>query len=75
MKTITKCPKCRKISCGDDKHTKSPYRGPERHAGDRGKVVLLQIYDWFELDGLQIAEIKALLNILCDEHLEEEDLA
>ena len=65
------CPVCKQESCGHDSHTVTKYRGPEKAAGDRTKVILSQIYDLSAYDNLQIAEIKALINCLIDEHLQE----
>ena len=67
----TKCPVCKQVSCGDDYHTVTQYAGPEKRAGDRLKVVLLQIFDMLEIDNLQISDIKSLLNTLVEEHIEE----
>jgi hypothetical protein len=66
-----RCSKCND-SCGDDHKTRTKYR-EEKNAGDRGKVILLQIYDWVHVDNLQVAEVKALLNTLVDEHIQEVD--
>ncbi len=66
-----RCSKC-SASCGDDFKTKTKYR-QEKNPGDRLKVVLLQIYDFMDVDNFQKAEIKALLNILVDEHILETD--
>lgn len=67
------CSHCGERSCGDDWHTRTLYK-KERNVGDRLKVVLLQIYDFVDLDNLQKSEIKALINNLVDEHIHEEDL-
>ncbi len=64
-----RCSKC-SDNCGDDIKTKTKYR-QEKNAGDRQKVILLQIYDFVDVDNLQKAEIKALLNSLVDEHVIE----
>jgi hypothetical protein len=66
-----RCGEC-SDSCGDDFKTKTKYK-TEKNAGDRGKVILLQIYDWVHIDNLQKAEVKALLNTLVDEHIIEVD--
>ena len=58
---------------GNDLNTRTKYKGPEYNVGDSLKVVLLQVYDMQEHDNLQIYEIKALINSLIDEHLEEVD--
>lgn len=68
-----RCPECQAPSCGDDTHTVTRYRGPERAVGDRLKVILLQVYDMSEIDNLQLYEIKALISALVDEHFVEED--
>ncbi len=68
-----KCSKCSN-SCGDDFKTRTKYK-EETNVGDRLKVVLLQIYDFIDIDNLQKSEIKALLNNLVDEHIEETDEA
>jgi len=68
-----KCPVCKASSCGDDYHTKTKYTGPEVALGDRMKVILREIYDAVEIDGLQIYEVKALINALIDEHIVESD--
>lgn len=70
---MSKCPVCKESSCGDDFHTKTMYE-KEARCGDRLKVILLQIYDLVEADNLQTSEIKALLNNLIDEHIDEEEL-
>ena len=67
-----KCPICKETSCGEDAHTITKYVGPEIAVGDRMKVCLLQIYDMISYDNLQKSEIRALLNNLIDEHVEEE---
>lgn len=69
---MSKCPKCGKSSCGDDSHTKTKYK-KEVRCGDRLKVILLQVYDMISEDNLQKSEIKALINNLIDEHMEEDD--
>lgn len=66
-----RCSKCSE-SCGDDFKTRTKYR-EEKNAGDRTKVILLQLYDLAFIDNLQVAEIKALLNVLIAEHIIEED--
>ena len=58
---------------GDDLNTRTRYIGPEFNVGDGLKVILLQIYDMVELDNLQVAEIKALVNNLIDEHVDESE--
>jgi hypothetical protein len=68
------CPVCGEESCGDDFHTMTQYAGPELAVGDRMKVILLQIYDLCAIDNLQLAEIKALIGCLADEHIVETDL-
>lgn len=69
-----KCPVCKDSSCGDDDHTVTLYKGPERSPGDRMKVVMKQVFDLVEYDNLQVYEIKALLCALVEEHIKEEDL-
>lgn len=66
-----RCSKC-STSCGDDFKTKTKYK-EEKNLGDRLKVILLQCYDAAFIDNLQISEIKALINNLIDEHIEEDD--
>lgn len=68
---MARCSKCGD-SCGDDFKTNTKYK-QEKNAGDRMKVILLQIYDMSDIDNLQIYEIKALLSALVDEHIEEYD--
>ena len=67
------CPVCKAESCGNDYHTKTPYKGPEVALGDRMKGVMLQVFDMVEFDNLQSYEIKALLSALIDEHIQEEE--
>ncbi len=67
----TKCPVCGEISCGDDLHTVTKYKGPEKRLGDVLKVILLQCYDCTDVHNLQVYEIKALINALIDEHIED----
>lgn len=64
-----RCDKC-SASCGDDFKTKTKYKA-ENNAGDRLKVILLQVYDMMTYDNLQKAEIKSLINCLVDEHILE----
>lgn len=66
------CKDCLSGNCGIDQHTFTKYK-MESCAGNRLKVILLQIYDLSSEDGLQIAEIKSLLNTLVDEHFTEID--
>jgi len=66
-----KCSSCGN-SCGDDYKTRTKYR-EEENAGNRGKVILLQIYDLVFIDNFQISEVKALINCLIKEHIVEED--
>jgi len=66
-----RCSKC-SDSCGDDLKTRSTYK-EEKNTGDRLKVILLQVYDMSDTDNLQIYEIKALIDSLIDEHIEEHD--
>ena len=68
---MARCSKCSDY-CGDDYKTKTKYK-EEKNLGDRTKVILLQIFDMIEIDNLQKAEIKALMNVLIDEHMEEFD--
>ncbi len=68
-----RCSKC-SDNCGHDHKTLTKYK-EERNVGDRQKVILLQIYDMVSIDNLQKAEIKALLNVLVDEHILEIDEA
>ena len=70
----SKCIVCKQVSCGNDYHTVTKYKSPERRCGDRLKVILLQCYDMIEQDNLQVSEIKALINNLIDEHIFETDL-
>lgn len=58
---------------GDDYDTNTPYLGPEYCVGDGLKVILLQIYDMVELDGMQVYEIMALLDALVKTHVVEYD--
>jgi hypothetical protein len=58
---------------GDDDATRSIYV-TERNAGTRGSAILKHIYDMVEIDNLQKADVKALLNSLVDEHINEVDL-
>jgi hypothetical protein len=69
--TWMRCSKCSE-NCGDDLKTETKYR-EEKNFGNRTKVILLQIYDMVDIDNLQKSEIKALLNNLIDEHIEETD--
>lgn len=66
-----RCPVCKAATCGDDSHTVTKYKGPEKATGDRMKVILLQVFDLLEYDNLQVAEIKALVNTVIDEHIGE----
>lgn len=66
-----RCSKC-SSNCGDDFKTRTKYR-EEKNTGDRQKVILLQIYDFLEVDNLQKNEIKALINQLIDDHVIETD--
>ena len=59
-------------NCGDDTKTRTKYR-KEKNVGDRLKVILLQFYDFIEVDNLQTAEILALCKNLLDEHIIEVD--
>lgn len=58
---------------GNDNDTRSIYRR-ERNCGMRGSSILKHVYDMVEIDNLQKADIKALINALVDEHVHEEDL-
>jgi DNA-binding ferritin-like protein (Dps family) len=58
---------------GDDDATRSIYV-TERNTGARGSAILKHVYDMVELDNLQKADVKAILNALVDEHIEEVDL-
>ncbi len=70
---MARCSRCaEKVICGDDYKTNTKYK-EEDNVGNRQKVILLQIYDMLEIDNLQKAEIKALINVLIDEHIEEFD--
>jgi len=69
-----KCPVCKADSCGDDLHTVTKYLGPEKAAGDRMKVIMMQVFDMSDYDNLQKYEMKALICALIDEHIIEEDL-
>jgi len=69
---LYKCPVCKEHSCGDDSHTRTKYK-MEKSAGDRMKVVLLQLNDLIDVDNLQIYELKALVTALIDEHFQEID--
>ncbi len=64
-----RCSKCSE-SCGIDHKTRTRYR-QEKNPGDALKVILLQSYDLVFLWNLQKSEVKALLNNLIDEHIEE----
>ena len=66
-----KCPVCKASSCGDDDHTITLYKGPEKASGDRMKVMMKQVFDLLEIDNFQPYEIKALFNALVDEHVSE----
>lgn len=66
---MARCSKCSE-SCGDDYKTKTKYK-QERNVGDRLKVILLQVYDMTDVDNLQVAEIKALISNVIDEHVLE----
>jgi hypothetical protein len=66
-----RCSKC-SATCGDDFKTKTKYK-TENNAGDRLKVILLQVYDMVTYDNLQKAEIKSLINCLVDEHIDEHE--
>ena len=66
-----RCSNC-SDSCGDDYKTNTRY-AEEHNVGDRLKVILLQVYDMSDVDNLQIYEIKSLINVLIDEHIEETD--
>lgn len=68
------CPVCKASSCGDDYHTITKYKGPERSAGDRLKVIMLQVFDLSDIDNLQVYEIEALISALIKEHITEVDL-
>lgn len=68
---MARCGKC-SDSCGDDYKTNTKYK-EEGNVGDRLKVILLQVYDMSSVDNLQVAEIKALVGNLIDEHIEEYD--
>lgn len=67
------CPVCKEHSCGIDEHTRTKYQ-TEKSAGDRMKVILLQLNDLIDIDNLQIYELKALVNSLIDEHFTEEEV-
>lgn len=66
-----RCPTCRKPSCGNDLHTRTKYRGPEKALGDRMKIILTQLNDCLDFDALQPYEMKALVLALIDEHFIE----
>lgn len=68
---MARCSKC-SDACGDDHKTLTVYT-EEKNVGDRMKVILLQLNDMADVDNLQIAEMKALVNSLIDEHFYEED--
>ena len=68
---MSKCPVCKAFSCGDDSHTVTKYKSPEKRCGDRLKVILLQVLDLSQLDNLQVSEIKVLIDNLIDEHIDE----
>ena len=57
---------------GDDLNTRTKY-ATEYNVGDSLKVILLQVYDMSEKDNLQVYEIKALINSLINEHIQEVD--
>lgn len=69
---MARCSKC-SDACGDDYKTLTAY-AEERNVGDRLKVILLQLNDMVDVDNLQIAEMKALVLNLIDEHFEEDDM-
>lgn len=68
---MSRCSKCGE-SCGDDYKTLTKYN-EEKNLGDRLKVILLQVYDMAFIDNLQKYEIKAMLDALIEEHIEEND--
>lgn len=72
FKELYNCPICGLNSCGDDSHTRTRYK-TEQAAGDRMKVILLQLNDLIDIDNLQIYELKALVISLIDEHFEESE--
>lgn len=67
------CPICKEPSCGDDSHTVTRYKGPEKVIGDCMKVILLQCYDMVDYHNLQKHEILGLIKASLDEHVLEED--
>lgn len=50
------------------------YIKPSKNVGMRGSAILKHIYDMVEVDGMQIYEIKTMLDKLIDEHVEEADV-
>lgn len=70
LKRRPKAPKNYKLD-GDDYNTRTKYAGAEHCLGDSLKVILLQVYDILEYEGLQKYEIQSLLNALVDEHVYE----
>jgi hypothetical protein len=58
-------------SDGDDNNVLTKYMGPEVTIGDAMKVILKQMTDMVELDGLQKHEVLGLIKASLDEHIEE----
>lgn len=57
---------------GDDYKTKTIHV-TENNVGDRTKNILKNVFDMIDFDNLQKSEIKAILDNLVDEHVEEID--
>lgn len=71
MKQRPKAPK-KYTHDGDDLNTRTKYK-TEYTLNDSLKVILLQLYDINKFEGLQLAELKALVNCLVDQHFIEVD--
>ena len=68
-----RCPVCKASSCGNDLHTITKYKGPEKSVGDVMKIILLQMYDLSDIHNLQKHEIIGLINASLNEHIIETD--
>lgn len=61
---------------GDDiKGIVSAYKSPEYSLSKSLSVILMQLYDISDLDGLDVKEMKLLLANLVDDHFTDVDLA
>jgi len=58
-------------SDGNDNNVLTKYMGPEVTIGDAMKIILKQMTDMVELDGLQKHEVLGLIKASLDEHIEE----